>query len=184
MKLAIFTSQEFFWENSSFSPLETVIWFHKKFQGAKKCRRTFSASHELVLAEVAALSSVSLNGEGSTVVWSWKRSGGGWPMRGGVESPDGATDVLPRASLGNGWGRGGTKLRVSKERHRTLGEVIIFFNVLPRIVWERVPFIYLLFYEGPLHSVLRHWPRVSGSGLLGVLNTWGLFAQPLAQHPL
>jgi hypothetical protein len=34
------------WENNSFSPLETAIWFHEKFK-VKKRRGAFSSFHEV-----------------------------------------------------------------------------------------------------------------------------------------
>ena len=74
-------------------------------------------------------------------------------MRGMGGNPGRAIPVFPRASLGKGWYRGGTKPWASKEEHRTLGQIIIiFFDILPRVFWERVRLTYRLTYEGLLHS--------------------------------
>lgn len=100
---------------------------------------------------------------------------------GGCGKPKGAIDALLRASPRKGWGWGGTKLWGNEEGHRTLRRIIVFFDILLWVVWERVKFIRHIVSEGPLHSGLRDWPCVSGLGLLGVLNMWGSFAQLLAQ---
>lgn len=72
---------------------------------------------------------------------------------GKVGNPGCTIPVFPRASLGKGWCRGGTNPWASKEEHRTLGQmVVIFFDALPRVFWERVRLIYHLTYKGPQHS--------------------------------
>lgn len=58
------------------------------------------------MAEVVGLLSLTWWREGPPRVWDQRRGGDWWKMRGGVGSPGGTTDVLPRASLGRGGGAG------------------------------------------------------------------------------
>lgn len=108
MKLAIFTSQEFVWENNSFSPLETAIWFHEKFKVKRNVGEHFPFFMNLILADVAAL--FSLSGE------RVHHGVGLGKQQRSVEDERGCGESRwchqcpSRASLGKGWGRGGTTL--------------------------------------------------------------------------
>lgn len=74
MKLAIFTSQEFVWENNSFSPLETAIWFHENFKVKRNVRGYFPFFMNQVLAEAGRL--FSLDGERAHHGTGLEKSGG------------------------------------------------------------------------------------------------------------
>ena len=112
-------------------------------QGEKKCKRTFQIFHELDYGRAGLRVPCGVDPEQRRLV----------NMRGMGGNRGCAIPVFPRASLGKGWYRGGTKPWASKEEHRTLGQIIIiFFDILPRIFWERVRLTYCLTYEGPLHS--------------------------------
>lgn len=58
-----------------------------------------------------------------------------------------------RGLSAEGVGRGSTRLRASAEGHRTLGQIVIFFDILPRVVWERIKFIYHEFMKVPFIQV-------------------------------
>lgn len=89
---------------------------------------------------------------GSAMAGDWNRSevGGRWKRVWGVQ-------VVPSVSFrglsGEGVGRGSTRLWASKEGPRTLGQIFIFFDILPQVVWERLKFIYHQFMKVPFIRV-------------------------------
>lgn len=111
-ELAIFTSQEFVWENNSFSPLETASWFHQKFKVKRNVGEYFPFLTNWILAEVGTL--FNLNGERAHRGTGLEGKEGLAEDERGVETPRGTIDVLPRSSLEEGQGTGGNKLWENK----------------------------------------------------------------------
>lgn len=60
---------------------------------------------------------------------------------------------LSKGLSGKGVVQGWHQSLGKQREHRTLGQmVVIFFDALPRVFWERVRLIYHLTYKGPQHS--------------------------------